>query len=82
VPPYVMVSGHSAQPHGLNTEGLKRRGFSADTIRALKQAYKTLYRSQLTLQEAIEALRAQTADCAEVGRMVEFLERQTRGIVR
>ncbi|MFP5505621.1 MAG: acyl-ACP--UDP-N-acetylglucosamine O-acyltransferase [Gammaproteobacteria bacterium] len=82
VPPYVMVSGHSAQPHGLNTEGLKRRGFSADTIARLKQAYKTLYRSKLTLQEAIEALRAQAADCAEVGVMVEFLERQTRGIVR
>jgi UDP-N-acetylglucosamine acyltransferase len=82
VPPYVMVSGHSAQPHGLNTEGLKRRGFSPETIAKLKQAYKTLYRSKLTLQEAIEALRAQADDCAEVGVMVEFLERQTRGIVR
>jgi UDP-N-acetylglucosamine acyltransferase len=82
VPPYVTVSGHSAQPHGLNTEGLKRRGFSADTIARLKQAYKTLYRSKLTLQEAIEALRAQAAECAEVGVMVEFLEKQTRGIVR
>lgn len=82
VPPYVMVSGHSAQPHGLNTEGLKRRGFSADTIARLKQAYKTLYRSKLTLQEAIEALRVQAADCAEVGVMVRFLEQQTRGIVR
>lgn len=82
VPPYVMVSGHSAQPHGLNTEGLKRRGFSPETIARLKQAYKTLYRSKLTLQEAIEALRAQAADCAEVGVMVAFLEKQTRGIVR
>ncbi|MDV3238620.1 MAG: acyl-ACP--UDP-N-acetylglucosamine O-acyltransferase [Gammaproteobacteria bacterium] len=82
VPPYVMVSGHSAQPHGLNTEGLKRRGFSPETIAKLKQAYKTLYRSKLTLQEAIEALRAQATDCAEVGVMVEFLERQKRGIVR
>lgn len=82
VPPYVMVSGHSAQPHGLNTEGLKRRGFSPETIAKLKQAYKTLYRSKLTLQEAIEALRAQAADCAEVGVMVEFLEKQKRGIVR
>lgn len=82
VPPYVMVSGHSAQPHGLNTEGLKRHGFGADTIHALKQAYKTLYRSKLTLQEAIEALRVQAADCAEVGVMVEFLEKQKRGIVR
>ncbi|MBZ0071625.1 MAG: acyl-ACP--UDP-N-acetylglucosamine O-acyltransferase [Thiohalobacteraceae bacterium] len=82
VPPYVMVSGYSAQPHGLNTEGLKRRGFDADAIRTLKQAYKTLYRSKLTLQEAIEALRVQAADCREVGIMVEFLEKRQRGIVR
>ncbi|HEY9199681.1 MAG TPA: acyl-ACP--UDP-N-acetylglucosamine O-acyltransferase [Gammaproteobacteria bacterium] len=82
VPPYVMVGGFSAEPHGLNTEGLKRRGFSPETIAKLKQAYKTLYRSQLTLQDAIEALRGQAADCAEVGVMVAFLERQKRGIVR
>ena len=82
VPPYVMVGGFSAEPHGLNTEGLKRRGFNADTIAQLKQAYRTLYRSKLSLQDAIEALRVQAADCAEVGVMVEFLEKQKRGIVR
>lgn len=82
VPPYVMVSGHSAQPHGLNSEGLKRRGFSPETLAQLKQAYKTLYRSKLTLQEAIEELRVQAADSPEVGVMVAFLEKQTRGIVR
>ncbi len=82
VPPYVMVSGHSAQPHGLNSEGLKRRGFSAETLAQLKQAYKTLYRSKLSLQEAIEALRAQAGECPEVEVMVAFLEKQTRGIVR
>ena len=82
VPPYVMVSGFSAAPHGLNTEGLKRRGFSPETLTKLKQAYKTLYRSKLTLQDAMLELRAQAAECAEVGVMVAFLERQTRGIVR
>ena len=82
VPPYVMVGGFSAEPHGLNTEGLKRRGFSAETIAKLKQAYKTLYRSKLTLQDAIVELRTQAADCAEVQVMVEFLEKQKRGIVR
>ena len=82
VPPYVMASGFSAAPHGLNTEGLKRRGFSVDTIARLKQAYKTLYRSALTLQDALVELRTQAADCAEVGVMVEFLEKQKRGIVR
>jgi len=82
VPPYVMASGFSAAPHGLNTAGLKRRGFSAETITRLKQAYKTLYRSTLTLQDALVELRIQAADCAEVGVMVEFLEKQKRGIVR
>ncbi|MBU1192004.1 MAG: acyl-ACP--UDP-N-acetylglucosamine O-acyltransferase [Gammaproteobacteria bacterium] len=82
VPPYVMVSGFSAQPHGLNTEGLKRRGFSAESLAQLKQAYKTLYRSKLTLQDALEQLRVQAADSPEVGVMVAFLEKQTRGIVR
>lgn len=82
VPPYVMVSGHSAAPHGLNTEGLKRRGFSLDTIKRLKQAYKIIYRSKLTLQDAIDALRPEAADCPEVGIMLSFLEKQTRGIVR
>ena len=82
VPPYVMVGGFSAEPHGLNTEGLKRRGFAPETIAKLKQAYKTLYRSNLTLADAIEALREQAVDCVEVGVMVEFLEKQKRGIVR
>lgn len=82
VPPYVMVSGFSAQPHGLNSEGLKRRGFSAESLAQLKQAYKTLYRSKLTLQDALEQLRVQAAGSPEVGNMVAFLERQTRGIVR
>ena len=82
VPPYVMVSGFSAEPHGLNTEGLKRRGFSAESITKLKKAYKTLYRSKLTLQDALVELRTQAAECAEVGVMVEFLEKQKRGIVR
>lgn len=82
VPPYVMVGGYSAEPHGLNTEGLKRRGFSAETIAKLKQAYKTLYRSKLTLADAIAELRVQAQECAEVGVMVEFLEKQKRGIVR
>ncbi len=82
VPPYVMASGFSAAPHGLNIEGLKRRGFSADTIARLKLAYKTLYRSALTLQDALVDLRVQAADCAEVGVLVGFLEKQKRGIVR
>ena len=59
IPPFVMASGNTAQAHGMNTEGLRRRGFDADALAALRQAYKTLYRSGLTLQQAREALQAQ-----------------------
>lgn len=80
--PYVMVSGHPAAPHGLNLEGLRRRGFTAETIAHLRRAYKILYRSKLTLKEAIEQLMEMVGECPEVGLMVDFLEKSTRGIVR
>jgi UDP-N-acetylglucosamine acyltransferase len=59
IPPFVMASGNSAAAHGLNTEGLRRRGFGADSLAALRQAYKTLYRSGLTLQQARAALQGE-----------------------
>lgn len=82
VPPYVMVSGHPAAPHGLNAEGLRRRGFSKDALTRLRRAYKTLYRANLTLKEAITQLKEQVSECPELGLMVDFLEKSTRGIVR
>ncbi len=82
VPPYVTVGGSPAKPHGLNMEGLRRRGFSPEARKILKQAYRTLYRENLSLQDAIVQLRERVADCAELGLLVSFLEKQTRGIVR
>lgn len=82
LPPYVMAQGDTAKAHGINAEGLKRRGFSAEAIAGIRRAYKTLYRSGLTLDEARTALAGQVAECPEVGVMAEFLERTTRGIVR
>ncbi|MBI3775745.1 MAG: acyl-ACP--UDP-N-acetylglucosamine O-acyltransferase [Gammaproteobacteria bacterium] len=82
VPPYVMVSGHMAKPHGLNVEGLKRRGFSADTLQALRRAYKVIYRSKLTLAQAVEQLKITANETPEIAALVEFLEKSTRGIVR
>lgn len=82
VPPYLMVSGHMAKPHGLNTEGLKRHGFSADTISQLRRAYKILYRSNYTVEQALEKLQELEQDCLHVTRWVEFLKHTTRGIVR
>ena len=80
IPPFVMASGAPAQPHGLNSEGLKRRGFSAETLATLKRAYKTLYRESLTLQEALEKLDAETAP--EVTQLTAFLRSAERGIIR
>ena len=82
VPPYVTVGGSPAKPHGLNMEGLRRRGFSPEARKVLKQAYRTLYRENLSLQDAIARLQKQVDGCAELGVLVSFLENQTRGIVR
>ena len=82
VPPYVKASGNPVHPYGLNSEGLRRRGFSDDTISALKRAYRTLYRSGLTLDEAKAELAAQAADAPEVRRLVDFIDVAGRGIVR
>jgi UDP-N-acetylglucosamine acyltransferase len=82
VPPYVKASGNPMHPYGINTEGLRRRGFSADAIAALKRAYRTLYRSGLTLDEAKGELTAQAHDWPEVQCLVDFLGVAGRGIVR
>ena len=82
IPPYVTAAGYDAKPHGINAEGLKRRGFSADTVLQIKRAYKTLYRNGLTLEEAKRELQQQAATCAELGILLEFLGASTRGIVR
>jgi len=82
LPPYVMAAGNMAQPYGINSEGLKRRGFSPDTIQALKRAYRTLYRKGLALEAARAELELQAAQCAEVRPIVEFLAASKRGIIR
>lgn len=82
VPPYVTVGGSPAKAHGLNMEGLRRRGFSEESRKLLKQAYKTLYREGNSLQNAIAILKKRAQDGAELQLLVTFLEQQTRGIVR
>jgi len=82
VPPYVLVSGHMARPYGLNVEGLRRRGFEAEVIRELRRAYKLLYKSGLTVEQAVGQLREMVAQTPAVGPLVEFIARSSRGIVR
>ena len=82
LPPYVKAAGNMAQPYGINSEGLRRRGFSADTILRIKRAYRSLYRAGLGLEEAKRELAAQAAQCPEVGTLLEFLARSRRGFIR
>ena len=82
IPPYIMVSGNPAKAYGLNSEGLKRRGFAAETITGLKRAYKTLYRSGHTLDQARRELARQARECPDIQATLDFLAVSTRGIVR
>lgn len=82
VPPFVMAGGNSAQPHGINSEGLKRRDVSAGAIEAIRRAYKTLYRTGLTFEEAKQTIVEQATGVPEVQILVDFLASTTRGIIR
>ncbi len=82
VPPYLMAAGNTAQPYGINVEGLKRRGFTADSIMALKRAYRTLYKSGLLLEEAKTKLAEDARTQPDIQRFVDFLEVSKRGIIR
>ena len=81
LPPYVTAAGHLGVPRGVNSEGLKRRGYTPDQIRRIRDAYKTLYRSELRLADAIAALRENSGH-EEIGVLIEFLETSERSIIR
>jgi UDP-N-acetylglucosamine acyltransferase len=82
VPPYVTIAGNPAAPHGINAEGLRRRGYSPATIDGLRRAYKALYKSGLTLAQARAALVDMVPSLPEVQLLVDFLALSTRGIAR
>jgi UDP-N-acetylglucosamine acyltransferase len=82
VPPYLLVAGSPAEPKGINSEGLKRRGFDAAQIANIKNAYRILYRSGLKLAEAMEQLRALAASQPELAPFVDFLGASERSIIR
>lgn len=85
LPPYVTVGstgGNAVQPHGINSEGLRRRGFTADEIAHIKRAYKVLYRNGLRLEDAQEELAAMHVQCDKIKVLSDFLNLSTRGIIR
>ncbi|MBT5541799.1 MAG: acyl-ACP--UDP-N-acetylglucosamine O-acyltransferase [Gammaproteobacteria bacterium] len=82
LPPYVIVMGQPAKPRSVNIEGLKRRDFSEQQIRNIKNAYKYLYKSDLRLEEAVEKMSLLSEISDEVTIMIDFLNQSSRGIVR
>ncbi|MRJ41492.1 MULTISPECIES: acyl-ACP--UDP-N-acetylglucosamine O-acyltransferase [Idiomarinaceae] len=80
VPPYVMAQGHNAVPRTINSEGLKRRGFTSEQILNIKRAFKLLYRQGLTVTEAVSQM--QELNAAELGPLIEFVQQSRRGIIR
>ncbi|MDO9287372.1 MAG: acyl-ACP--UDP-N-acetylglucosamine O-acyltransferase [Thermodesulfovibrionales bacterium] len=82
IPPYTMASGPRAKLFGLNSVGLKRNGFPDSTINELKKAYKILFREKLTLKEALKKVQKEFSHSKEIKHLVEFIEKNTRGICR
>ncbi|TAN07448.1 MAG: acyl-ACP--UDP-N-acetylglucosamine O-acyltransferase [Rhodanobacteraceae bacterium] len=82
VPPFIYVAGQFAVPRGVNAEGLKRRDFSVKRIAAIKRAYRTLYMSHKTLEEARAALAEQAEASEDVRSMCDFISRSERALVR
>lgn len=82
VPPFCMAAGDRARLQGVNVVGLKRRGFSEDTIRALRNAYRVMFQSSLKLSDALVELRRDHTGSPEVATLIEFVESSERGICR
>jgi UDP-N-acetylglucosamine acyltransferase len=82
IPPYVTVAGEKARAKGVNTEGLKRRGFTPEQIQNIRRAYRALYRSGLPLEEAREKLTEMAREAVEIAPLVAFLSHVERSIIR
>jgi UDP-N-acetylglucosamine acyltransferase len=82
VPPYMIADGNPAEIRGLNKVGLERHGFGPEALKALKEAYRILYRSSLNLQQALERLHAMEARTSEVVFLLDFLNNSHRGVIR
>jgi len=82
IPPYVMVGGSPTRPHGINSIGLERLGFSSETVRQIRKAYKVVYKNGLKLEEAIQVVEKMALETPELLCMVDFLKHTGRSIIR
>ncbi|WP_438864179.1 acyl-ACP--UDP-N-acetylglucosamine O-acyltransferase [Neptunicella sp.] len=82
LPPFVMAGGATMSTFGINSEGLKRRGFSKQSILQIRRAYKVIYRQGNTIEQAVEILHSMLTETPEIGLLVDFLNQSDRGILR
>ena len=82
VPPFFIADGNPAEVRGVNQVGLERAGFEAETIRALKEAYRILYRGKLNVKQSVETIRKELPDLPEIAELCTFIESSERGIIR
>jgi UDP-N-acetylglucosamine acyltransferase len=82
IPPYVIAAGYDAKPNGINTEGLKRRGFDPKVVSKIKEAYKILYRQGHSLDEALDKIKLLSKDTEALSLYIDFIAKSTRGIIR
>ena len=81
-PPFAIIQGNHAKCYGLNRIGLKRRGYSKETIEKLNHAYHLYLSAKLNTTQAVERMRAEIADCKEVDMLIDFIESSKRGVVK
>ena len=82
VPPFMIADGNPAKVRGVNVVGLERNGFSAETIKAIKEAFRLIYRSKFNTRQAVEAIQQELPASAEITQIIEFIQTSERGIIR
>jgi UDP-N-acetylglucosamine acyltransferase len=82
VPPFLIADGNPAEIRGVNLIGLERAGYASERVKAIKEAFRLIYRSKLNTRQAIEAVRNQIEPREEVTHLIEFIEKSERGIIR
>ena len=82
VPPFMIADGNPAEIRGVNSVGLERKGYSAEKIKSIKEAFRLLFRSKCNTQQGIEAIRNELPPSEEINQIVEFIEKTERGIIR
>ncbi|MDB6147119.1 MAG: Acyl-[acyl-carrier-protein]--UDP-N-acetylglucosamine O-acyltransferase [Spartobacteria bacterium] len=82
VPPFMIADGNPATIRGINQVGLERKGFSAETVKLVKEAFRIIYRSKYNTRQAVEAIRQELPVSAEIAEIIDFIEKSERGIIR